>query len=165
MYGRAEQRALLPSSCNKSLSVMIGSSTRTSVRVENQTPHPIVYARTTTPFFTTACHLDTRSSRPHLQPTLQTTQLGPSPLPNRPMFVAVLCAQRAPSRTCNIHSIRVWGAEKASVVRGYCSLDDRGTHLRHSSSFHRPPSLRCASVELDIPGAYGAPGSSRRLSA
>ena len=39
------------------------------------------------------------------------------------------------------------------------------THLRHSSSFHRPPSLRCASVEPDRPGAYGAPGSSRRLSA
>ena len=39
------------------------------------------------------------------------------------------------------------------------------THLRHSSSFHHPPSLRCASVEPDKPGAYGAPGSSRRLSA
>jgi hypothetical protein len=42
---------------------------------------------------------------------------------------------------------------------------NRNTHLRHSSSFHRPPSLRCASAEPDRPGAYGAPGSSRRLSA
>jgi len=38
-------------------------------------------------------------------------------------------------------------------------------NLRHSSNFHRPPSLRCASVAPARPGAYGAPGSSRRLSA
>ena len=44
-------------------------------------------------------------------------------------------------------------------------VEDRGTHLGHSSSFHRPPSLRCASVEPDRPGVYGAPRSSRRLSA
>ena len=36
-------------------------------------------------------------------------------------------------------------------------VEDRGTHLRHSSSFYRPPSLRSASVEPDRPA--------RRLSA
>ena len=130
------------------------------------------HVRMTNPLFTAAFHTNTRSStRPQFQPTRRTTRLGPSPFPDRPMFVGVLGIQRAQSRTRNILEM----VQKPSVIiqlvqpqppgREEASLEDRGTHLRHSSSCHCPPSLRCASVEPNRPGAYGAPRSSRRLSA
>ena len=166
-------RALL-SRCNKSYSFIIdpiictdedGSLGRLGVVVH------VVHVCTTTPI-----------SRPpadpghalafSLQPTRRTTQLGRSPPADRPIFVGVLCVQRAPSRTCHIHGIKVYIRKSAGARqlvqppgREDASLEDRGTHLRHSSCFHRPPSLRPASVEPDKPGAHGAPGSSRRLSA
>ena len=47
---------------------------------------------------------DTRSPpQPHLQLIRQTTRLESFPLPDRPMFVGVLCVQPAPSRICECH--------------------------------------------------------------
>ena len=122
----------------------------------------VVHVRTTNPTFHNRLPPPNTRSPPqsHLQLTRQTTRLKSSPLPDRSMFVGVLCVQRAPSRICNIHGIRV-GKRKPPAVsqpaqprgREEASLEARMTHLRHSSSFHRPPSLRCASVEPDRPGA------------
>jgi hypothetical protein len=129
----------------------------------------VVYVRTTTPIFTTACHPRTGARLLNFI----------SNLPVEPPSSVHLLSQtvrrralRPASSVANLQHTRHQGVDANAIGRqqlaqplGGASLEDRSTHLRHSSSFHRPPSLRCASVEPDRPGAYGAPGSSRRLSA
>ena len=86
------------------------------------------------------------------------------------MFVGVFTSSKLPREPATRHQgldAKAISCQQLAQPSGRerASFEDYCTHLRHPSSLHRHPSLSCASVEPDRPGAYGTPGSSLRLSA
>ena len=89
----------------------------------------------------------------------------PSKKKSQPVSCSVDGLLRAPSRICNIHSIRIWVVRlpvvSSSLNRqgGVEKVKHRSTHVKYSPCFHRPPS---SSGGPHRAGGYGALGTSRR---
>ena len=126
--------------------------------------------RTTIPIFPTACYPQTRARLLNLISNLpvKPPSSGHQTVSCSSAFFASSKLRREP--VIYMESRRRCKSQRASANSfnhqgGKRPVEDRGTHLRHSSSFHHPPSLCCASVEPDRPDVYGTPGRSRRLRA